>query len=665
MCVNRFASLLAIVTVASVHFSSAQDSVIIPDGIAGATGDGQNRGFRVISAQAPEFTEFPNSYLRANQQLNGVLRVGGALVEDQAEKGGNTDGSFDAEVINFEKEGNPDVGNLTKFPGDVLFPGIPGSAGHTNLFATEVTGHLELSAGEHTLGAQVIVGRVDASPSNDNGLRIFTGTNPRDFFATELANFVRPAEAPPFDETTPWDYEFKITAPKDGIYPIRLVFWSQNGSAALEFYQDDQLINAAEGDIIAYRESTTTFHNHAYVAEISPFPGVSDIAAEEPIEILLRDDKTSVAPESIKFSFNQVDVTSQAMVVTADGRTTITYQPPVGRQSERNEIAIEYGDSAGQSFSREWSFQNTLGEKPPKVTAQWDFLDGLKATFGEDLQYNDMDSTTGTKFDTTTGFGISDIGGDPANVMFVPEGNQVGYLAKHGIAPNGGGLYVNRYTLLMDVMQVGSGGASAIIQASPKKNPGDATFFWQDGNMGQGGGGYNGDGSFTSDEWHRIGFSVDLSSESPVITKWVDGILQDEWTPQVKDHIRRSMEPEIIFFYDVDERSSWYVNSVQFLDGMLSNEEMEALGGPTAEGFEAPNAAGLIITDLVIEENGGVTITWNSRPGRSYAIDASEELNDFFELTDSHPSQGKSTQFTEDAVSVGEGTRRFYRVREE
>ncbi len=664
MSVNRFASLLAIVTVAPAHFLSAQDTVAIPAGIAGAPGDGQNRGFRVISAQAPDFSEFPNSYLRANQQLNGTLRVGGDLVEDQAEKGGNADGSFDVEVINFEKDANPEVSALTRFPGDVLFPGIPGSDGHTKLFATEVTGYLELSAGEHTLGTQVIVGRVDASPSDDNGLRIFTGTNPRDFFATELANFVRPAEAPPF-ESTPWDYEFKITAPEDGIYPIRLVFWSQNGAAALEFYQDDQLINAAAGDITAYRESTTASHNHAYVAEISPFPGVSDIAPEEPIEILLRDDKTAVAPETIKFSFNQVDVTSQAVVVTADGRTAITYQPPVGRQSERNEIALEYADSAGQTFSREWSFQNALGEKPPKVTAQWDFSDGLKATFGEDLQYNDTDSTTGTMFGTTTSFEIADIGGESADVMFVPEGSQVGYLAKHGIAPNGGGLYVNRYTLLMDVMRVGGGGASAIIQASPTKNPGDATFFWQGGNMGQGGGGYNGDGSFTPDEWHRIGFSVDLSSGAGVITKWVDGILQDEWTPQGKDHIRRSMEPDVIFFYDVDERSSWYVNSIQFLDGMLSNDEMTALGGPTAEGFEAPNAAGLIITDLVIGEDGGVTITWNSRPGRSYAIDAAESLDSFFELTDSHPSQGESTQFTENAVNVGGATRRFYRVREE
>ncbi len=643
---------------------SAQLPVLIPDGIAGATEDGQNRGFRVISAQAPEFTDIPNSYSRANKQLNGTLENAGELVEDEAERGGDPDGSFDVQVINFEKDANPEFGDLTRFPDDVRFPGIPGMGGHTSLFATEIVTFLDLSAGDHTMGVQVVVGRIDDVPSNDNGLHVFTGANPRDFFSTELARFVRPAEAPAFG-STPWDYQFTITAPVAGIYPIRLVYWAQAGNAALEFYQDNQLINEEGTSIRAFQDSNAEHHGHAYIADVSPQPGVSDIAPSEPIAVLLRDDKTSVVVGSVKVNFNGVDVTSQANVEKNGDRTTVSYQPPVARQSERNEIALDYMDSVGQTFSRAWEFANALGDKPPKVTAQWDFSDGIKATFGEDLRYNDSSTELGTEFGTTTSFGISDIGGEPADIMSVPDGAQVGYLAKHGIAPNGGGLYVNRYTLLMDVMKVGGGGASAIIQASPTKNPGDATFFWQGGNMGQGGGGYDGDGSFTSDEWHRIGFAVDLSGDPGVITKWVDGVLQDEWIPQTKDHIRRAMEQEVILFFDVDERSPWYVNSIQFVDGMMSNEEMAALGGPTAEGFEAPNATGFQIRDLVIGENGDVTITWNSRGGRSYAIDAGESPGSWFELTDGHPSQGDTTEFTEKAADIGGAIRRYYRVREE
>jgi hypothetical protein len=298
------------------------------------------------------------------------------------------------------------------------------------------------------------------------------------------------------------------------------------------------------------------------------------------------------------------------------------------------------------------------------VTGQWDFSDGLRATIGSDLLFNDEVSESDTLFGTTTSFEIADIGGEPAEVMYVPFGSRVGYKLLHGIAPNGGGRYVNRYTLLMDVMRVGEGGASAIIQASPTKNPGDATFFWQGGNMGQGGGGYNGDGTFTPDEWHRIGFAVDLADEK-VITKWVDGVLQDEWRPQNKDHIRRAMEPETILFYDVDERSEWYVNSIQIFDGKLSDEEMEALGGPSAEGFEAPGAKGLQIKDILLQENGNVTIKWFSRANRSYRIEASSNLVDWLELTDGHPSQGDLTEFTELGQDINGAATRYYRVTEE
>ena len=420
----------------------------------------------------------------------------------------------------------------------------------------------------------------------------------------------------------------------------------------------------SDGSIAAFRESTTANHSHAYIAEVSPPPGVADIAPAEPISVLLRDDKTTVMDGSVKFSFNGADVTGQATIVRSGSGTSITYQPAISRQSERNEIALEYMDSAGQTFSREWSFKNALGEKPPKVTGQWDFSDGLKATIGADLIFNDSVSESDTEFGTTTSFSIPDINGEPADVMFVPEDTEVGYKLMHGIAPNGGGLFVNRYTLIMDVMQVGGGGASAIIQASPKKNPGDATFFWQGGNMGQGGGGYNGDGLFTPDEWHRIGFAVDLADEK-VITKWVDGVRQDEWVPQSKDHIRRAMEQEVILFYDVDERSPWYVNSIQFLDGKLSDEEMEALGGPTAEGFEAPSATGFQIDGVVIEDNGDVTLSWASRSGRSYTIEAAPDLENWVELTDGHPSQGDVTEFTEDAGDIAGATVRYYRVTEE
>lgn len=668
MCLpmKSFLRLAFLGIVIPLTVASAQDPVVLPENAAASVNAGQNRGFRVRSVQAPDLTEIPNSLERAIRQLNGTLRdVAGDSVADEAEKGGNPDGSFDVDVINFEKDANPEIADLTTFPDDVAFPGIPGTGGHTNLFTTEILAFLELSAGNHDMSVQVFIDRVDVVPSRDNGLVVYSGTNPRDFFAPQVAAFVRSAEAPAFS-SSPWDYEFTVTAPVAGIYPVRLVFWTQDGNAALEFYQDNELINAAGSSIVAFRESTAPQHGHAYIAEVSPTPGVSDIPPAQSIDVLLLDDQTSVAEGSVKIVYNGADVTGQANVEKNGARTTINYQPPAGRGSERNDLSLEYRDSAGRTFTRQWAFKNAVGVKPPKVTGQWDFSAGLKATIGADLRYNDSVSEEETEFGTTTSFGIPDIGGQPADVMYVPEDIDVGYILEHGIAPNGGGRYVNRYTLLMDVMQVGGGGASAIIQASPKKNPSDATYFWQGANMGQGGGGYVGDGSFTPDEWHRIGFSVDLAANPRAITKWVDGVLQDVWQVGMSlDHQRRAMEPETILFYDVDERSPWYVNSIQILDGPLSEEEMEALGGPTAEGFEAPSTTGFQISGIVVADNGDVTITWDSRPGRSYTIEAAADLELWLELTDGHPSQGDSTEFTEDGGDIGDAAVRYYRVREE
>jgi len=94
----------------------AKDSVVIPAGIAGPLEAGQNRGFRVVSAQAPLFSEISNSFARASQQLNGTLMSQGQLVADEAKKGENPDGSFDVDVINFleafDVDGFPFVTNF-------------------------------------------------------------------------------------------------------------------------------------------------------------------------------------------------------------------------------------------------------------------------------------------------------------------------------------------------------------------------------------------------------------------------------------------------------------------------------------------------------------------------------------------------------------------------
>jgi hypothetical protein len=101
------------------------------------------------------------------------------------------------------------------------------------------------------------------------------------------------------------------------------------------------------------------------------------------------------------------------------------------------------------------------------IAGQWDFeAKNLAATIGKPLEYLDGPdglTKTGTEFGTTTDLGISDIDGVPANVMKVPGDlkREIGYIMRHGIAPNGGGTLVNQYTLIMDIYVDTSGPGAA------------------------------------------------------------------------------------------------------------------------------------------------------------------------------------------------------------
>ena len=611
-------------------------AVDIPASVPGALGSGREPGFLVRSVQAPASPEggvgLPALLNRGIFQLNGTLTDDtGKVFANEAGAGPNPDGSFVVQLINFEKDAlveDPNVppeeagGLVTNFQPNALFPGIPGDTVHTTNFTTEIVTFLELSAGEHTFGGQVWIERTDAAGGGDDDLfAVFSGTNPRDFNAIKLGESVRSADAPQFS-SVPDDYTFTFTAPADGLYPFRLVYIQKSGGAGLEWYSVDSatgdkiLINDPDDAraIKAFRKSTATNHNHPYIAEIRPQPGTKGISAAEKLEVLLIDDAAVVNQESIELTLNGLDITNEATISNADGRTGITYQPNPSRTNLDNAIKLVYGDTAGRRFEQEWNFEISAGVGVTTVTGQWDFDEGgLGATEGQDLEFLTTEIEGITEFGSTTALGIPDINGEPANVMYVPKpdgnGASVGYVMYHGIEPNGGGTRVNQYTLLMDVMvQEGAGGAGGMIQIdSPRPggdgvipNTGDGDFFWQNGSIGQGGGGYhafpNGD-SIVAGEWYRIVFAVDLAADPPVVTKYANGIKLVDWTQNSIDQPRRALLEDyaILFADNGDENVPWYVNSVQIREGKMSDVEIELLGGPTAEGlpvsfFDDPNA---------------------------------------------------------------------------
>ncbi|HAA88587.1 MAG TPA: hypothetical protein DCE22_10035, partial [Verrucomicrobiales bacterium] len=72
----------------------------------------------------------------------------------------------------------------------------------------------------------------------------------------------------------------------------------------------------------------------------------------------------------------------------------------------------------------------------------------------------------------------------------------------------------------------------------------------------------------------------------------------------------------------------------------------------------------LQINSLTIDEDrSGVTIEWDSRANKVYAIEVSEDLKLWEELDDNVISEGDLTTFTDTQVPVN-SSRRFYRVHE-
>lgn len=565
-------------------------------------GSGTGPGFVVRTVQGPFEPALLNNSIRALKQINGTLTdAAGDPVPDEAFPGGNADGSHDLATLSYEKDAlTIDLVTLdgiplaTFFPG--LFPGIPGQQAHTDNFALEAVGFLELSAGVHTFGMSVTADRTDVN--NDDGYVVYVATNPRDFFGLKVGEYQR--IAPGFQANWRNENQFSVQAPVAGLYPFRILYWQTGLGASLNFYTvntatEERILVNDEFDnraIKAFRSVNVPAAIGPYVAEAAPAPGSDGNSPSAPIEAILVDGATTVAPSGVKLFLNDVAVTPQ-LLTKVGNQIQLRYDPNVNRTDAANAVRIEYTDSSSVTYTSSFNFRITVaGGSGTTVAGQWDFNNGdLRATVGAPLTYLDPLTEQGTRFGTTTALGVPDIGGEPAQIMEVPGDvdRRIGYVMTPGIAPNGGGTRVNQYTLIMDVFVDTEGpGAASLWQVSSPDNTDDGDLFWQGNNFGQGTDGYIGRGTFTAGEWHRVVAAYDMAASPPVVTKYVDGIKQHDWTAnQGLDNPRRSLGATAVLFADgdQDERRRMWVNSVQIRAGKITDAEAVVLGGPTAAGI--------------------------------------------------------------------------------
>ncbi len=243
------------------------------------------------------------------------------------------------------------------------------------------------------------------------------------------------------------------------------------------------------------------------------------------------------------------------------------------------------------------------------VSGQWNFDTGLTAFVGRDLEYNDTTVGADTTFGTTTSFGIADINGLPATVMhFTPSATSWGgYKMYHQAAPNGGGAYVNQYTLIADLYLPFATWRSLLQTDTANATDGDL-FIDPAGGAGISGL-YN--GTITPGEWHRLAIAFDLSGPgSPVLTKFVDGVKVGNQTTGLSGMDGRfSLDVYALLFGDQDgDVAETFVSSVQFSNGRRPDAFIAALGGPAAAKIPGAIKATVETGNPVIRWTGAVPL---------------------------------------------------------
>jgi predicted phosphodiesterase len=241
------------------------------------------------------------------------------------------------------------------------------------------------------------------------------------------------------------------------------------------------------------------------------------------------------------------------------------------------------------------------GRADAAITGQWDFDNGtLAATTGTPLQFRG-DTAASSQFGTTTSFGIAGINGQVANVLRLPACSPMqGLIVSHGAQPNSGGEFVNRYTLVMDILfPAGSAGFRALWQTETNVTTTSDGDLFVNGAHGIGiAGQYH--GNVSPGEWHRVAFTVDLSKRE--LGKYVDGTnvvsgpvgaaplgtnaaqYLDATTGALDG--RWSLQPVALLFADENnETGVLYVNSIQFHNSVLTADQVAALGRPSAAGI--------------------------------------------------------------------------------
>lgn len=205
-------------------------------------------------------------------------------------------------------------------------------------------------------------------------------------------------------------------------------------------------------------------------------------------------------------------------------------------------------------------------------------------------------------FATTNGTTVPHIGGVAAGYMSVPSftaGANGLLLTFANSAANGGGAYLNQYTILMDVYSPGASGWQALMNTDPT-NGNDADWYISNtGALGIGALAYSPAGAVTQNSWHRLAMAADLGAG--MVKYYVDGTLVGTRTGaslldgRFAIFTNTHAGADLLLFNEGDSSGSYVhpllVNSIAFTDQALGDSAIQTLGGASSNGIMVPEPA--------------------------------------------------------------------------
>lgn len=232
-------------------------------------------------------------------------------------------------------------------------------------------------------------------------------------------------------------------------------------------------------------------------------------------------------------------------------------------------------------------FAQPINPSHPNLTGLWEF------NAPSDLTHPTTGQRVGVAYGSPTqmGNGITAIQGTSATdgAVSIPTGTH--FRANPNFSgPNGGGTFVNEYTLVMDIKAPAIGNWMSFYQTSATNSNDGELFIRPSGAMGVGAVGYTATPVITANTWHRVTIAVDLGTS---FKYYVDGSLIYTGTSQSVDGRFASYEDLMFLFADDNgDDDTLDVTSVAIYETTLTDADVLALGNTTTA--INPSSTGLV-----------------------------------------------------------------------